>query len=966
MRKRLWSAGLAAICLLQVCMGVPAAGTARAEAPGAAEPAGTESSAEAFTALPDYEQYLRGLADAAYAEREIVINGVDCEPTEAAVASPETVDGQPVLITEASGTVTWRFTVPQSGLYNLAVTYYNVEGKGSNMERILYLDGQVPFEEVRNLTFYRTWTNDGDKLYSQNGNEYRRTQVEVRCLTEQLLQSSTGYRDDTFAFYLTEGEHTLSLEAVSDRMGIRQLRFYHAPEAPSYREWRAAHPDFTVVQGTALLQVQGEDADLKSSSTLYAVEDRTSPLNEPYAYDRIQLNCAGGTAWKYRGDWLQWTVRVPQAGLYAVVIRAKQSFVSGVTVTRTLSVNGEIPFAEAQNLKFPYSDSWQLVSPRDAEGELCYVYLHEGDNTLRLTNTLGELGTVLRNIEAGSQELNRLYRRIRMIVGNTTDEYRDYHLETYIPDLMEIIREQSGKFHTYLEALDALAGSKGEATVALDQVCLMLESFLEKPETIPQRIGTMRDNISSLSSWVLSASEQSLLVDYIGLLESDTAMPRADAPWYAKLWNELQAFFYSFTGDYTLIEQQTDVTSHTSVSLWLSNTVGRDQATIIKQMAEGSFTSSTGIALDLKLVDMSVLLRAVSAGDGPDVSIFMDQSTPVNYGIRSALYDLLQFPDAEEVLLRFSESAAVPFRINGRLYALPESQVFPMLFYRRDILQELGMAVPQTWEELTRAAAQLQKKYMVVSLPTPASTSSGGTTTSLNSVFSALLFQNGGRVYNDAGDTCLLNSKESVAAFRRWSELYTKYKVPVTTNALSYFRTGDAPLVVSDYNFYNSLIVGAPEIKGLWGMAELPGTVRDGTVDRSCSTSVSGCLMYANARNPQASWEFLKWWTSAPVQIRYGQEIEALQGASGRWMTANLEAREYIAWDTATARTIAAQMQWVQGVPEVAGGYYVGRSVDNAVKTVINGGANPQETLLDYVDDIQEEIRYKRKELGLD
>ena len=102
------------------------------------------------------------------------------------------------------------------------------------------------------------------------------------------------------------------------------------------------------------------------------------------------------------------------------------------------------------------------------------------------------------------------------------------------------------------------------------------------------------------------------------------------------------------------------------------------------------------------------------------------------------------------------------------------------------------------------------------------------------------------------------------------------------------------------------------------------------------------------------------------MQIRYGQEIEALQGASGRWMTANLEARESIAWDTATARTIAAQMQWVQGVPEVAGGYYVGRSVDNAVKTVINGGANPQETLLDYVDDIQEEIRYKRKELGLD
>ena len=53
-------------------------------------------------------------------------------------------------------------------------------------------------------------------------------------------------------------------------------------------------------------------------------------------------------------------------------------------------------------------------------------------------------------------------------------------------------------------------------------------------------------------------------------------------------------------------------------------------------------------------------------------------------------------------------------------------------------------------------------------------------------------------------------------------------------------------------------------------------------------------------------------------------------------------------------------------MPEVAGGYYVGRSIDNAVKAVINTGVSPRETLLDYVGDIQQEIDYKRKELRIE
>ena len=71
-------------------------------------------------------------------------------------------------------------------------------------------------------------------------------------------------------------------------------------------------------------------------------------------------------------------------------------------------------------------------------------------------------------------------------------------------------------------------------------------------------------------------------------------------------------------------------------------------------------------------------------------------------------------------------------------------------------------------------------------------------------------------------------------------------------------------------------------------------------------------------------------------------------------------------WSAEISKAINEQWKYVKGVPEVAGGYYVGRNVDNAIKQVINEGQNPRETILDYVDQINDEITYKRHELGLE
>ncbi len=59
------------------------------------------------------------------------------------------------------------------------------------------------------------------------------------------------------------------------------------------------------------------------------------------------------------------------------------------------------------------------------------------------------------------------------------------------------------------------------------------------------------------------------------------------------------------------------------------------------------------------------------------------------------------------------------------------------------------------------------------------------------------------------------------------------------------------------------------------------------------------------------------------------------------------------------------QWQWSRGVPEVAGGYFTGRHLDNAFRSVVISNEDPREALDQYTRFINEEIFKKRSEFGL-
>jgi len=383
---------------------------------------------------------------------------------------------------------------------------------------------------------------------------------------------------------------------------------------------------------------------------------------------------------------------------------------------------------------------------------------------------------------------------------------------------------------------------------------------------------------------------------------------------------------------------------------------------VLKTMIDDTFTPNSGIHVNVKLVVADTILTAVVAGNGPDVVLSLGSWFPVNYAMRNAAVDLTQFPDYEEVVKPFYESSIASMRYNNGVYALPETMEFPVMFYRQDVLDELGLDVPSTWDDLIALLPTIQGNNLSVGIPYP------DITTVDMSMFNSLIYQNGGQIYDDEAKHTLIDSESGVTAFKLYTSLYNDYGLPTVYDFVSRFRSGEMPIALANYSQFNTLAVSAPEIRSLWNFAPFPGTLKeDGTVDRSVHCSGNCCMMIAtdNQNVKNNAWEFLKWWTSAETQVRFGREIEAVLGSSARYTTANRDALKQLAWSSEQLSVLEGQMAQTVGFREIAGGYSTTRHMCNAIRRVINNKEDARETLLTYARTINEEIKVKRKEFNL-
>lgn len=866
------------------------------------------------------------------------------------------------IITQDNGYVEWAFNVATAGLYSIYLDYYPVEGKSSSIERRLLLDGEQPFDESMSFLFSRVWTNANSIKQDNRGNDITPTQKESPRWITSVFADITGYYDEPFKFYLSSGSHTLRLEAIREPLAIGEIRLQNLPDPENYEQVKKAYDDAGLkpVETGTNIKIQAEDADYKSNPVLTPIFDRSSPTTEPYSPSLLRLNSIGGARWSIPGQWVEWVIDAPKDGLYRLAFKIRENLVRGVFITRRLTIDGQIPFSEAGRLTFFYNRNWQMFVPGGAEDPYLFN-LSKGRHIIRLESTLGDISKYLRSAEKSVYELNQAYRKIIMITGVNPDINRDYLLEKQLPNVINIFKQNSEDLKKLSTDLALTSGEKSSFTGLLDTLSYQLKNMAEKPELIPRKLTDFNYNVTSLGAWIVYIRSTPLEMDYLVVGSPEDILPKADANIFGKITHELRAFIESFFVDYSTLGDKAG--NGRKITVWINS--GRDQATILKNMIDSFFTPEANISVDMKLVQ-GALLQATVAGIGPDVALSLAGSDPVNYAARKAVVDLSICPDFKNIVACFNDSAITPFKYNGGVYALPERESFPMLFFRKDILDELGLKPPDTWEDLYNMLPVLQRYNMNMGMPI--SDLSTGAAVGGQSIltYGMLLYQKGGSFYMNDGSGSALDTEIAIQAFKQWSELYTAYKLPAGYDMATRFRTGEMPIGIADYTFYNLLVAFAPELRGQWSFTPVPGTVqKNGTIDRSVPNSVSGSVIFKSAKDKAAAWSFLKWWTREDIQVEFGRGLESVMGETARYPTANIAALDRLPWATKDYKSLKEQWKFVKGIPEVPGGYFTGRHIDNAFRQVINYGDDPREVILDYVRVINLEIDAKRSEFGL-
>ena len=918
-----------------------------------------------------YTNYVKKYTNAARPDQTVEVLGKDYDPASVTDAqiTVTTVDGENDVMQWANqeGSVSWTVNIPETGVYNIKMIYEALESNTNDVEFSLLIDGESPYATASRITLSKRWINESEIKQDSRQNDIRPGQISTPCWQETPLEDIDGLFNEPLEFYMEAGEHTITFESEKAEFAVKSFIFYQYEAPAAYTA--PSDSDLTQAQGQKIT-LEGETAAYKSSRTLYPTADKSSYLTSSAngsSPTKTRYNTIGSGSWTQSTQTVTWEFNVDKAGYYKIGIRGRQDQMRGMYSNRRLYVNGEVPCLEANQIKFYYDTDWSITTPKSENGDDLYFYLQAGTNTISLEAVPGEIGEIMGDLDELVYNINSYYRQIRQSTGPDPDEYNNYMIDTAIPSIVPDFKEYAKTLRDKKAEIEKLSGSGGTEAETLEKMAIVLDKCIKKPDLIPEMMSQIKDNITSVSSFVNQYREQPLEVDMIEVATSDQDFTSCDKSFFGSLGFGFKGFIGSFFEDYNALSDEDE----SAMECWVM--LGRDNAEALQQLISSEYNPTAKTKINLKLVQGGIV-EATFAGKGPDLALFMGGDFPIQLAARGVLTDLTTFSDFDEVKTRFADDATVLYQYNGGTYGLPCDQTFPMLFYRSDILSEYGIDPAtdlNTWDGLLNCLPTLQRNYLEVGLILPVMTSTGGTTqvsaiTEPGNTFAMLLLQQGLNYYNEEQTKTTFDTQEAVNAFDTWTKFYTTYSFQQTYDAFTRFRTGDMPVVIQNYTFYNQLSVAAPEIKGCWGFQPVPGTVQeDGTINHAANSNGSGAIIFTKAADQEGAWDFIKWFTSTDAQVKYGNNIESILGTMGRYATANEEALQQLSWTTSEVNLLLDQLNSQVEIPIIPASYGVTRNVMNAFRAVVNDYDNARDTLFWYNKDINDEITRKLEDLGL-
>ncbi|WP_194421939.1 ABC transporter substrate-binding protein [Microbacterium abyssi] len=306
----------------------------------------------------------------------------------------------------------------------------------------------------------------------------------------------------------------------------------------------------------------------------------------------------------------------------------------------------------------------------------------------------------------------------------------------------------------------------------------------------------------------------------------------------------------------------------TTIRVTLANHVWTET---IKEMIP-EFEEETGAKVEISQLAEDQLsdqynVKLNAGTDEIDVLMYRPLQENKLFASNGYLSDLTELVESDEEFDwgDFQEGPAALTTYEDEVVGVPIITERTVLYYRKDLLEQAGLEVPTTLEELESAAAAIHEQNPDVAGYIGRTGKSAAVTQ-----FSAFLFSSGGDFIGEDG-TSVIGSDEAREAYAYYGDLIRNH-TDATINpemswaeAFAVFQQGKAAFIADADSLYKNMI--DPEqstVSDQVGFAAFPAGA-DGA--KPYNVAAWALAINETSENQSAAWAFIKWATSKAQTI---------------------------------------------------------------------------------------------------
>lgn len=864
---------------------------------------------------------------------------------------------QDVYLLDSLNDVSFVNTSTETGLYYLAIDYYELEANIDNTQISITVNGESPFYESQTLFLPSKWVlSTTDFKLDRYQNEIQPSSDKVEAWFHHEINDYRGMHPGLFAFNLKQGD-VITVHYVNGQILVGQMYFVTPDHIPTYQEYLNANGNQNVVNESITIAARDMAYRNDASIRLRAEQD---PSNLYYNTQFLRLNVIFGDSWQNSGQAVTYNINVETSGYYYLTFKYRQYMIKDMSVFRKIKIDGAVPFDLFESYAFPYTVNFLNRTLTDENNENIKVYLEAGTHELTLEAVNYPYRQTIESIQYVMNEIQKLSLSIKRYTSGGTDRYRDWDIEGYFPTASsDILGWADLLMQTYQRLLPLSTVSEPSEIGNLKVAATRLTSIANDINKLPSRMVQFSDGDSSVNQ-MLGNLMQRLMYSSLELertiIHGDVKIAKPYSNFFVSFWEGTKRLVLSFVNNPYSAATRKD----NEITVWVNHP--RQYIEIMQAMIDEQYAGPMKITLS-QMPDQNKLILANSSGQSPDIAIGVDHWIPYDFAVRDATLDLRQFSGYQELVSHFSKGAMIPYVFEDGVFGLPETQNFWVTYYRKDILNSIGIThIPQTWDEVIEILPLLQSYGM--NYFEPLAQYSG-----LKPFVATLpfIYQFGGDLYSPDGMQTAINSDETLKGITLMSELFTLYNMPkYVASFYNHFRYGLLPIGISDLSTYILLNTAAVELDGLWGMDLHPGVYNPdtGEIVRYSSVGAQASMIMSNTKYPEESWDFLKWWMSANVQSEFAFLLQSTYGQAYFWNTANLDAFRTLSMPKEYKDIVLEQWNYAIEASRIPGAYMVEREISNAWTNIVFNNENPRQALDEAVRISDREIIYKMAEFG--